>query len=158
MFEVPQALDQKDTSVQAPERTPERSPELSRDVSGSSMKPFPDQGETREIPLGRLFAARSGDKGGNANLGVWAGTDQAHAFLSHYLTCDCLKTLLPDLEPFEITRYDLPNLRAVNFYIKGLLGHGVAASMRSDPQAKTLGEYLRAKIIPVPLSVLEEKA
>ena len=110
--------------------------------------------ETRTMAFGRLFATRSGDKGGNANLGVWAKDTSAYAFLSQYLTCDCLKRLLPDVAPFEIQRYDLPNLRAVNFYIKGILGHGVAASMRSDPQAKTLGEYLRAKIIEVPVSVL----
>lgn len=110
--------------------------------------------ETKSIPLGRLFATRSGDKGGNANLGVWAKNEQTHAFLVHYLTCERLGELLPDLAPFEIERYDLPNLRAVNFYIKGLLGHGVAASMRSDPQAKSLGEYLRAKVIDVPVSIL----
>jgi len=110
--------------------------------------------ETKTIPLGRLFATRSGDKGGNANLGVWARDDSAHAFLVQYLTSERLAELLPDLAPYEIERHDLPNLRAVNFYIKGILGHGVAASMRSDPQAKTLGEYLRAKMIDVPVSIL----
>ena len=114
-----------------------------------------DTENMREIPLGRLFATRSGDKGGNANLGVWAGEDLSYRFLCHYLTCGQLKTLLPDMGPYEIERYDLPNLRAVNFYIKGVLGHGVAASVRSDPQAKTLGEYLRAKLIEVPASVIQ---
>ena len=61
-----------------------------------------------------------------------------------------LKTLLPDAAPFTIERYELPNLLALNFYIRGILGEGVAASLRSDPQAKTLGEYLRSKIIEVP--------
>ncbi|WDP85414.1 MAG: DUF1446 domain-containing protein [Desulfobacter sp.] len=110
--------------------------------------------KTRTMPLGRLFATRSGDKGGNANLGVWAKDDRSHVFLSQYLTCDRLRQLLPDAASFEIQRYDLPNLKAINFYIKGILGHGVAASMRSDPQAKTLGEYLRAKMIEVPVSIL----
>ncbi|MCG8633630.1 MAG: DUF1446 domain-containing protein [Desulfobacterales bacterium] len=110
--------------------------------------------DTRRVPLGRLFATRSGDKGGNANLGVWAKDRDAYAFLTGYLSTGRLKQLLPDMAPFDIRRYDLPNLMAVNFYIKGVLGHGVAASMRSDPQAKTLGEYLRAKIIEVPVSIL----
>jgi len=109
----------------------------------------------KKIPFGRLFATRSGDKGGNANLGVWAKDTQKYSFLSQFLTIDRLKALLPDLGTFEIERYELPNLLAVNFYVKGLLGHGVAASMRSDPQAKTLGEYLRAKTIEVPVTILE---
>lgn len=112
---------------------------------------------TKTIPLGRLFATRSGDKGGNANLGVWARNAMGFSFLSQFLTVDRLKSLLPDLLPHEIERYELPNLLAVNFYIKGLLGHGVAASMRTDPQAKTLGEYLRAKTIEVPVSILKSE-
>lgn len=115
-----------------------------------------DPGPTIQLPLGRLFAARSGDKGGNANLGLWAKNIQGFTFLSGFLTVHCLKSLLPDLDPYDIERYELPNLLALNFYIKGLLGHGVAASLRSDPQAKTLGEYLRAKTIEVPLSLLPE--
>ncbi|MDY0223133.1 MAG: acyclic terpene utilization AtuA family protein [Desulfobacterium sp.] len=110
---------------------------------------------TKKIPLGHLFATRSGDKGGNANLGVWARDSVGFSFLSEFLTVDRLKSLLPELLPLGVERYELPNILALNFYIKGLLGHGVAASMRSDPQAKTLGEYFRAKIIEVPVSVLE---
>jgi len=111
-------------------------------------------GQTRPAPLGCLFATRSGDKGGNANLGVWAKTPEAFEFLSGYLTCDRLRALLPDLASFKIQKYELPNLLAVNFLIQGLLGHGVAASSRVDAQAKTLGEYLRAKTIEVPISLL----
>ena len=107
-----------------------------------------------EIPLGRLFGTRSGDKGGNANLGVWAVTPKAFSFLNDFLSVEKLKQLLPDMAEFEIERYELPNLRAVNFYIKGVLGEGVAASFRSDPQAKTLGEYLRSKLIQVPSAIL----
>jgi hypothetical protein len=65
-----------------------------------------------------------------------------------------LKELMPDCAPFDIDRHELPNLLALNFYIHGLLGEGVAASVRSDPQAKTLGEYLRAKVIQMPESIL----
>jgi hypothetical protein len=49
----------------------------------------------------------------------------------------------------------MPNLLAVNFYIKGILGDGVAASFRADPQAKTLGEYLRARVIEVPEAIVK---
>ena len=102
------------------------------------------------IPLGRVFATRSGDKGGNANLGVWGTSQESYSFLQAFLTVEKLKELLPDTEKYEIERYEFPNLLAVNFYLRGFLGDGVAASVKMDPQAKTLGEYLRAKIITVP--------
>ncbi|MEW6076953.1 MAG: acyclic terpene utilization AtuA family protein [Thermodesulfobacteriota bacterium] len=111
-------------------------------------------GPTRRVPLGRLFATRSGDKGGNANLGVWAKSPEAFAFLRQFLTVDRLRDLLPDIRPFAVERHELANLLAVNFYIQGLLGDGAAASWRNDPQAKTLGEYLRAKMIEVPVKLL----
>jgi hypothetical protein len=117
-----------------------------------SPPPLP-QGKTIRMPLGRVFAARSGDKGGNANLGVWAKTPEAFAFLFHFLTTDRLKEILKDMRPYEIERYAFPNLLAVNFYIKGVLGEGVAASVRMDPQAKTLGEYLRARVVDMPESL-----
>jgi hypothetical protein len=118
-------------------------------VQTGPMPAVPD-GESVSVPFGKLFATRSGDKGGNANLGVWAKTPHAFVFLREFLSVERLKTLLKDMAVFEIERYELPNLLALNFYIKGLLGDGVAASLRSDPQAKTLGEYLRAKMIDVP--------
>lgn len=117
--------------------------------------PGPPTGETVKAPLGRAFATRSGDKGGNANLGVWSKTAEGYAFLKEFLTIERLKRLLPDMKAFEIARYELPNLFALNFYIRGVLGEGAAASMRSDPQAKTLGEYLRAKVIEMPRSILK---
>ncbi|MCF6248348.1 MAG: DUF1446 domain-containing protein [Desulfobacula sp.] len=107
-------------------------------------------GPFTKIAFGKLFATRSGDKGGNANLGVWAKNKKGFFFLNDFLTIDKLKKLLPDMAEFDIERYLLPNLFALNFYIKGVLEDGVAASFRSDPQAKTLGEYLRAKTIPIP--------
>ena len=111
-------------------------------------------GKMIRMPLGRVFATRSGDKGGNANLGVWAKTPEAFAFLREFLTTEKLKELLRDISGFEMERYEFANLLAVNFYIKGVLGEGVAASMRSDPQAKTLGEYLRAKVIEMPEAIV----
>jgi len=124
--------------------------------AGEAFPVIPPQpvGKLVRIPFGRLFATRSGDKGGNANLGIWAKTPLAFSFLRDYLTTQRLKGLLHDISEYEIERYEFPNLLAINFYIRGILGDGVAASLRSDPQAKTLGEYIRAKIIEVPESII----
>ena len=117
-----------------------------------NLPPAPT-GDTVQIPFGRLFGTRSGDKGGNANCGVWALSIESYSFLHEYLTVDKLKFLCPDLAKYEIERYDLPNLKALNFYIKGILGTGAASNNRIDKQAKSMGEYLRAKIIEVPKSI-----
>ena len=106
------------------------------------------------VPLGRVFGTRSGDKGGNANLGLWGRTPAAYAWLARELTVDKLRALFPDLASFAIDRALLPNLHAVNFTIRGLLGDGVAASTRSDPQAKTLGEYVRARVVELPAELV----
>ncbi|MBI5506557.1 MAG: DUF1446 domain-containing protein, partial [Deltaproteobacteria bacterium] len=111
-------------------------------------------GPTREVPLGTICGARSGDKGGNANVGVWVRTREAYLWLESFLTVARLKELLVETRDLEVDRFALPNLLALNFVVKGLLGDGVAASLRSDPQAKTLGEYLRAKVVPIPASLL----
>ncbi|PWU44070.1 exopolyphosphatase [Micromonospora globispora] len=107
-------------------------------------------GPTRRVPLGELVGARSGDKGGDANLGVWARTDATWAWLRGWLTVARLAELLPETAPLTVERYELPNLRAVNFVIRGLLGQGVAASTRFDPQAKALGELLRSRVVDLP--------
>ncbi|HEY1574029.1 MAG TPA: acyclic terpene utilization AtuA family protein [Pseudonocardiaceae bacterium] len=110
----------------------------------------PVTGPTRQVPLGTVLGARSGDKGGDANLGVWVRTDAAYPWLAGYLTTDRLRTLLPEARDLDIERHPLPSLRAVNFVLHGLLGEGVAASTRFDPQAKALGEWLRSRIADVP--------
>ena len=116
----------------------------------------PGRSATARIPFGRLFGTRSGDKGGNANCGVWARSDDAYGFLNDYLTVEEFKRLLPDMAPFEVERYDMPNLRAMNFYIKGILGTGAVSNNRLDKQAKSLGEYLRAKHIEAPASLVND--
>ncbi|MFG3598479.1 acyclic terpene utilization AtuA family protein [Micromonospora chersina] len=117
---------------------------------GPVSAPEFDAGPTRRAPLGELVGARSGDKGGDANLGVWARTDATWAWLRGWLTVARLAELLPETGPLTVERHELPNLRAVNFVIRGLLGQGVAASTRFDPQAKALGELLRSRIVDVP--------
>ena len=119
------------------------------------IAPAPE-GKTDKGPLGLYFGARSGDKGGCANLGVWAKTDLSYSFLYNFLTVEKLKELLPDLNNYEIDRYDLPNIKSLNFYIHGILEDGVSSNNKKDGQAKSLGEYLRAKIVDLPISIIKE--
>ena len=113
-------------------------------------------GPTVRAPLGRVCAARSGDKGGNANVGVWTRDPAAFGWLRGYLTVDRMRQLIPEASRLPVHRYELPNLSALNFVLIGLLGDGVAASVRPDPQAKGLGEYLRSRLVDMPASLLDE--
>ena len=113
-----------------------------------------DTTTTRRVPLGTIALARSGDKGGNANIGVWVRTDEQWRWLVNTLTVEELQRLLPETAPLTVTRHVLPNLRAVNFVIEGLLGKGVAYQARFDPQAKGLAEWLRSRHIEIPEELL----
>ncbi|WP_308161582.1 acyclic terpene utilization AtuA family protein [Mycolicibacterium goodii] len=114
----------------------------------------PDAGPTVRAPLGLIAGARSGDKGGSANIGVWVRSDAAYRWLVHTLTVDTLRTLLPEAAELPVTRHVLPNLRALNFVIDGILGEGVAYQARFDPQAKGLGEWLRSRHLDIPKDLL----
>ena len=108
----------------------------------------------KEIYFGDIYGTRSGDKGGCANLGIWAKNDQTFSFLYDFLTVEQLKKLLPDLKDFKIERYELSNIYSLNFYIHEILQDGVSSNDRKDSQAKSLGEYLRAKKIKVPEAII----
>jgi hypothetical protein len=99
-------------------------------------------------PLGHYFGARSGDKGGNANVGIWARDAAGYAWLVEHLTGDALGPMIPEAAGLAIQRHELPNLLALNFVIVGYLGQGVASSTAFDTQAKGLGEYLRSRPAP----------
>jgi hypothetical protein len=101
-----------------------------------------------------VAGARSGDKGGDANIGVWARTDEQWRWLAHFLTEERVKRLLPETRELVVTRHLLPRLRAVNFVIEGLLQEGVSASTRFDPQGKGLGEWLRSRVVDIPEGLL----
>ncbi len=116
-------------------------------------EPLPP-GPTRRVPLGRIAGARSGDKGGSANVGVWVRTDEQWRWLANTLTVALLKELLPETAELPVTRHLLPNLRAVNFVIDDILGQGVAYQARFDPQAKGLGEWLRSRHVDIPERLL----
>ncbi|MBB5873255.1 hypothetical protein F4553_006689 [Allocatelliglobosispora scoriae] len=111
---------------------------------------FQGGGPTRRAPLGLVAGARSGDKGGSANIGLWVRSDAAYAWLCRTLTTDELRRLLPEAAALPITRHLLPNLRGINFVVDGLLGDGVSAGVRFDPQGKGLGEWLRSRHVDIP--------
>ena len=108
------------------------------------------------MPLGRLCGARSGDKGGNANVGFWARDERTYAWLRAELTVERLRELLTEAADLEIRRFELPNLRALNFVIIGLIAPGVAATTRPDAQAKGLGEYLRSRYVLAPAELVPQ--
>jgi Acyclic terpene utilisation family protein AtuA len=107
-----------------------------------------------DAPLGSIVGTRSGDKGGDANLGVYARSDAAWRWLDHELTTDRLRELLPETATMTIDRYRFPKLRSLNFVVRGLLDEGVAASTRQDAQAKAVGEWLRSRVVPIPATLL----
>jgi hypothetical protein len=118
--------------------------------SGSELPDALPDGPRRAAPLGLVVGARSGDKGGDANVGVWARSDDSWRWLAHELTVDRFRALLPETAGLRVTRHVLPNLRALNFVVEGILGEGVAAQARFDPQAKALGEWLRSRYVDIP--------
>lgn len=126
-------------------RSPGRSP-----GSGRSRV----SGPTTRAPLGAVAGARSGDKGGDANVGVWVETEPAWEWLHRTLTAEVFQELLPETRDLPVTRHELPHLRALNFTVTGILGDGVASGHRFDPQAKALGEWLRARHLDIPVALL----
>ncbi|MEU5215356.1 acyclic terpene utilization AtuA family protein [Streptomyces sp. NPDC020807] len=125
-------------------------------VPEPALPPAHPPGPVRRAPLGRIAGARSGDKGGDANVGVWVRTEEEWRWLVHALTVDRFRELLPETADLDVTRHVLPNLRALNFTVAGILGEGVASQARFDPQAKALGEWLRSRRTDVPAALLEE--
>jgi hypothetical protein len=126
-------------------------------VHSPPTPPSPPTGPTARAPLGAVFGARSGDKGGNANLGIWARDERAYRFLAGFLSMERFRELIPEALRLSVQRYELPNLLAVNFVVVGLLGEGVSSSTRVDPQAKGLGEWLRARVVELPVELLERQ-
>lgn len=118
--------------------------------------PAPPTGETRRVALGTILGSRSGDKGGNANLGVFARSVETYAWMVDHLSTNRVRKLLPEAAELEIERFEMPNIWSVNFVIHGILQGGVAASTRQDGQAKSLGEWFRSRHTDIPVSLLPE--
>uniref|UniRef100_A0AAU2VQ40 DUF1446 domain-containing protein n=1 Tax=Streptomyces sp. NBC_00008 TaxID=2903610 RepID=A0AAU2VQ40_9ACTN len=139
-------------------RETQEPPARTRPLAETEQPPLPaplDAGPTRSAPLGLVAGARSGDKGGDANVGVWVRSEEAWQWLAHELTVERIRELLPETAPLTVVRHVLPNLRALNFTVHGLLGEGVAAQHRFDPQAKALGEWLRSRHLEIPAALLD---
>ncbi|MGI9155162.1 MAG: acyclic terpene utilization AtuA family protein [Marmoricola sp.] len=126
------------------------------DAPGASAggQRLPTEAATRRVPLGTFVQARSGDKGGDANVGLWVGQgdrrEERVDWLLDTVTPDWVRALLPETKDLDVEVHPLRNLGGVNVLVHGLLGAGVAASTRFDPQAKGLGEWLRARYADVP--------
>jgi hypothetical protein len=114
--------------------------------------PRPDVGDEDRVtvPLWVLIGGRSGDKGGDANVGLWADSDAVARWLCETFDVERFKEALPEAGPFEVSRFPLPNLKAVNFVVHRILGWGVASNLRLDTQAKGMAERLRSSDIVVP--------
>lgn len=153
--EHPASTHQVSSVVPTTHRAPVSDTLIHRSPSPSSSPTPVPAGPTQLAPMGRVVGTRSGDKGGNANLGVFARNPEGWAWLDNTVTVARLQELLPETANLTIDRFRFPNLRSLNFVIHGLLQEGVASSTRQDAQAKALGEWLRARQIEIPLSVIE---
>jgi hypothetical protein len=158
--EVQQVVHLPDGSTQAIEHTQQTlTPASPADPSPADPSPpdvgHPSFGPDRvAVQLGELCGARSGDKGGNANVGFWTRDARSYEWLRAELTVERFKELLTEAADLDVLRYELPNLNALNFVVVGLIAPGVAATARPDAQAKGLGEYLRSRTVLVPAELL----
>jgi hypothetical protein len=127
-------------------------------VEAGALAPASKPPTFDRVPLGTFVHARSGDKGGDANIGLWVGQgdlrDERVTWLLDVVTPDLVRELLPETKNLDVEVFALPNLGGVNVLVHGLLGEGVAASTRFDPQAKAVGEWLRARLVDVPEDLL----
>jgi hypothetical protein len=110
---------------------------------------------TRTAALGTVAYARSGDKGGNSNVGIWAPDQRTWQWLRGALSTAELRRLMPEIKELDVVRHEFPNLRAVHFVLRGLLGTGGSSNQRIDQVGKAVGEYLRAKHLPIPVELLD---
>ena len=93
---------------------------------------------TEHVVLGDIAHGRSGDKGNHANIAVIAYTDAGYGWMREHLSADAVRHYFAPLGPTRVVRYEVPNLRAVNFVLYDVLAGGASRSLRSDTQGKTL--------------------
>ena len=104
----------------------------------------------KRVPLYAIAHARSGDKGDGSNVGVLAYDDRGYEILKAWLTPDRIKAHFGEIVKGRVDRYDLPNLRGLNFILHDSLGGGGSASLKTDAQGKTHGMALLRMLIEVP--------
>ena len=104
----------------------------------------------KRIPLYAMAHARSGDKGDGSNVGVIAYDDAGYAILKEWLTSGRVKEHFGTIVRGRVDRYDLPNLRGLNFILHDSLGGGGSASLKTDAQGKTHGMAMLRMMVEVP--------
>jgi hypothetical protein len=114
-------------------------------------------GPMQRAALGRIAYARSGDKGGNSNLGIWATHEKAWPWLRQSLSTAMLRRLLPQAQGLEIVRHEFPHIRAVHFIVRGLLGRGGSTNLQADQVGKAVGEFVLARQLDIPVELLVDE-
>ena len=114
------------------------------------------QHDTRlvSVPLERLAHGRSGDKGDASNVGLVARSDAAFAWMRGHITADWVKSVAGEFVRGGVDRYEVPNLRALNFILHDSLGGGGSASLLTDAQGKAHAQALLRVVVEVPAGVL----
>ncbi len=97
---------------------------------------------TKQLLLRDIAYSRSGDKGSDSNIGVIARTKEGYDLLKKYLTAEKVGHFFKPLGLSKVTRYELPNLYALNFILHGALAGGGSRSLRIDAQGKALGQAI----------------
>ena len=104
----------------------------------------------KRVPLYAMAHARSGDKGDGSNVGVLAYDDRGYEILKKWLTPERVRAHFGEIVKGRVDRYDLPNLRGLNFILHDSLGGGGSASLKTDAQGKTHGMALLRMDVEVP--------
>ena len=109
------------------------------------------------LHTGKVVLARSGDKGGNANCGLWVRHDDEWPWLQSFLTVERFKGLLGNdyKSEYRIERCEMAKIRAVHFVVYGILEDGVSSSSLIDGFAKSFGEFIRARQVELPQKFFE---
>ncbi|GAB90351.1 acyclic terpene utilization AtuA family protein [Gordonia rhizosphera] len=143
--------DGRTVTVPAPQHT-----EILTQPTHPEPEEAPLSDRVRRVPLGTVTHARSGDKGGNSNVGIWTPDPKVWPWLRRFLTTDEIRRLVPDAKDLDIVRHEFPELRAVHFVLRGLLGTGGSSNTRVDQVGKAIGEYIRARQVLIPDELLAD--
>ena len=110
-----------------------------------------------KVTLAEIAIARSGDKGDGSNVGIMAKTPELYRFLERELTAERVKSFFSEICKGSVIRYELPNLRSLNFILNDSLGGGGTETLITDAQGKVHGPGLLHLELDVPDSLLFNK-
>ena len=136
-------------------------PDMAADAA-TSGKPVAAQsgdlsrfGPTRRAPLGEIIYTRSGDKGGDASLGVWCRSPEALPWVTAYLTGARVHRLMGLADTVSVDAFPLPNIHGQLYILRGYFGRSGTGNIGLDQIGKGLGEFLRSCIVDIPVSLLK---